>query len=77
MEKSKFVIQSVANIVWGWPQFFPLMVFILLGSGIYITFKLRWIQLFKLFHSINAVRGKYNNPNDPGDITHFQTNGIY
>lgn len=73
MEQFKFVIQSVANIVWGWPKLFPLMVFILLGSGIYITFKLRWIQLFKLFHSINAVSGKYNNPNDPGDITHFQT----
>ncbi|RPH97527.1 MAG: alanine:cation symporter family protein [Calditrichaeota bacterium] len=49
------------------------MVLILLGSGIYITFRLKWIQLFKVWHSIDAVRGKFNDPHDPGDITHFQT----
>ncbi len=73
MEQVRNVIQAAAGVVWGWPPFFPLMVLILLGTGIFVTFRLRWIQLFHLGHSIDAVRGKYNDPNDPGDITHFQT----
>ncbi|MDZ7370499.1 MAG: sodium:alanine symporter family protein [candidate division KSB1 bacterium] len=73
MEQIKDFIQGLASIVWGWPSFFPLMVLILLGTGIYVTFRLKWIQLSKLGHSIHAVLGKYSNPNDPGDITHFQT----
>ena len=73
MEQIKTFIQSAAGVVWGWPQFFPLMVLMLLGSGIYVTFRLRWIQLFNLRHSIDAVRGKYSDPHDPGDISHFET----
>ena len=62
----------VSSIVWGWPQIMPLMVIILLGTGIFITLRLRWIQLFRLSHSWNVLRGKYDNPEDDGDINHFQ-----
>ncbi|MBN1561153.1 alanine:cation symporter family protein [candidate division KSB1 bacterium] len=50
----------------------PLMVVILLGTGIYITARLRFIQLFKTRHAIAVIRGKYDNPDDAGDIIHFQ-----
>ncbi len=48
------------------------LIFILLGSGLFITFRLRWIQIRKLGHSLDVVLGKYDDPDDEGDVTHFQ-----
>jgi len=72
MERVNDFIQSIVGIVWGWPELMPLMVVILLGAGIFITFRLRFIQLFKTGHAIKVITGKYDNPNDDGDINHFQ-----
>lgn len=72
MESIRQFIQSAVDIVWGWPELLPLMVVILLGTGIYITFRMRWIQLFKVGHAIDVIRGKYDNVKDEGDINHFQ-----
>ncbi len=72
MDAVNNVIQTLSGIVWGWPQIMPLMVVMLLGTGIFITLRLRWIQLFKLKHAWNVIRGKYDNPLDEGDINHFQ-----
>ncbi len=72
MEAVNNVIQALSGIVWGWPHIMPLMVVMLLGTGIFITLRLRWIQLFKLKHAWNVIRGKYDNPMDEGDINHFQ-----
>ena len=72
MESIREFIQSIADVVWGWPELLPLMVFILLGTGIFITMKLRWIQLFKIPHAIRVLTGKYDKEEDAGDINHFQ-----
>jgi len=72
MEQVKEFIQSIVDIVWGWPKLLPLMVVILLGSGIFITLRLRFIQLFQVRHAIDVIRGKYDNIKDDGDINHFQ-----
>ena len=72
MEKVNDFIQSLVGIVWGWPELMPLMVVILLGTGIFITIRLRFIQLFKTRHAIQVISGKYDNPEDEGDINHFQ-----
>ncbi|UCH11713.1 MAG: sodium:alanine symporter family protein, partial [Fidelibacterota bacterium] len=48
------------------------LLFILLGTGFFVSFSLRWIQVRKLKHSFDVVGGKYDNPADEGDITHFQ-----
>ncbi len=44
----------------------------LVGTGIYLTLRMRFIQIRKLKHSWNIIRGVYDDPNDAGDITHFQ-----
>jgi AGCS family alanine or glycine:cation symporter len=72
MESIRIFIQSIADTVWGWPEIMPLMVVILLGTGIFITFRLRWIQLFKTSHAFKVLRGKYDKEEDAGDINHFQ-----
>ncbi|NBV31463.1 MAG: sodium:alanine symporter family protein, partial [Bacteroidetes bacterium] len=48
------------------------MVVILLLFGVFITVRLGFIQLTKLGHGLKVVRGAYDDPNDEGDINHFQ-----
>lgn len=50
---------------------YPLLI-MLLGTGIFLTVRLGFIQFRRLGHGIAVTRGKYDDPNDPGDVTHFQ-----
>ena len=50
----------------------PVLVIMLLGTGIWLTIRLGFIQLRKLGHGIAVTSGKYDDPNKPGDVTHFQ-----
>jgi AGCS family alanine or glycine:cation symporter len=53
--------------VWGLP-----LVLLLVGTGIYLTIAMGFPQVRGFMHAIRVVRGKYDNPNDPGEISHFQ-----
>ncbi|MFW6039684.1 MAG: alanine/glycine:cation symporter family protein, partial [Gemmatimonadota bacterium] len=50
----------------------PFMVILLLGAGIYLTFRLGFIQLRRLGHGFGVTSGKYDDPDEPGDVSHFQ-----
>ena len=50
----------------------PLIVAVLLAGGIYYSFFFGWISLRGIRHSIDVIRGCYDNPDDPGEISHFQ-----
>ncbi|HIA04711.1 MAG TPA: alanine:cation symporter family protein, partial [Myxococcales bacterium] len=50
----------------------PLIVLVLLLGGIFFTFYHRWINIRAFRHAIAVTRGQYDNPNDPGEISHFQ-----
>ncbi len=50
----------------------PLIVMVLLVGGIYYSFFFGWISLRGLRHSIDVLRGRYDNPDSPGEISHFQ-----
>ncbi len=50
----------------------PFMVIILLGIGFYLTVRLGFIQVTQLGHGIAVATGRYDNPEDEGDVTHFQ-----
>ena len=60
--------------VWSFPakRAVPLMVFALVGTGIYSTFKLGFPQIKYLRHGIDVTRGIYDDPNDDGDLNHFR-----
>ena len=47
-------------------------VFLLLGTGIFFTFYLRFPQIRFFGHALRIVRGKYDKDTDIGDATHFQ-----
>ncbi len=58
---------AFADFVWGTP-----LLILLLGGGIFFTFYSRFIPFRYLKHSITIIRGKYDNPDEPGQISHFQ-----
>ena len=50
---------------------YPLLV-MLLGTGIFLTIRLGFIQFRRLGHGLAVTMGKYDDPDDPGDVSHFQ-----
>jgi len=51
---------------------FPLIVLILLLGALIFTFYFKFINIRGFKHAIDIVKGKYDNPNDTGQISHFQ-----
>lgn len=47
-------------------------VILLLGTGIFFTFYLRFPQIRYFRHALDVVRGKYDHHLDVGDTSHFQ-----
>ena len=55
-----------ANFVWGTP-----LLILLLGGGMFFMVYSRFLP-FKFFgHAINVLRGKYDDPGEEGEISHF------
>ena len=50
----------------------PFMVIILVGTGIFITILLGFPQLRYFWHGVKVTMGKYDDPNDAGDLNHFR-----
>lgn len=63
---STFLSDAVA-FIWG-----PPLLVLLLGGGFFLLVYSRFLPFRFLRHAINVLRGKYDNPNDPGEISHFQ-----
>ena len=51
---------------------FPLIVLVLLAGGLIFTFYFKFINIRGFSHAISIVKGKYDNPDDIGQISHFQ-----
>jgi alanine or glycine:cation symporter, AGCS family len=59
---------KLSGLLWGsW-----ITLAVLLGVGLYLTLKLKFIQIRGFSHSLSIIRGKYANKDDPGEVTHFQ-----
>ena len=67
MESVNSALEKMVGMVWGLP-----MVFLLVGTGILLTIVLGVPQIKGFLHAIQVVRGKYDDPDDPGEISHFQ-----
>ncbi|HUF75317.1 MAG TPA: sodium:alanine symporter family protein [Longimicrobiales bacterium] len=64
-----YVVQVGINV--GGEQV-PFMVILLLGTGFYLTLRTGFVQIRKLGHGFATTTGKYDDPDDPGDVSHFQ-----
>ena len=58
--------------VWLWPEKAPLLAVILLGTGLFVTVRLGFVQVRGFKHAIAITMGKYDNPDDEGDLKHYQ-----
>jgi len=58
---------TIAGYVWGMPA-----IILLVGTGLYLTFTLRFIQFRGFRHAWDLISGKYDKSDDPGEVTHFQ-----
>ncbi|MCW9713859.1 alanine:cation symporter family protein [Aliifodinibius salicampi] len=53
--------------MWGMP-----LVYLLVGGGLFFMVYSRFAPFKFFFHALEILRGKYDNPDDPGDISHFE-----
>ena len=53
-------------------QVVPLKVIALLGAGLFLTVRLGFVQFRHLAHGFAVASGRYDDPNQPGDVSHFQ-----
>src|SRR5690554_5363566 len=68
-------VKSLEYAVWSWPEIggeLSLIVMALLGVGIFLTLRLAFVQLRHVWHGIMVTTGRYDDPNEPGDVPHFQ-----
>ncbi|RLD27911.1 MAG: sodium/alanine symporter [Bacteroidetes bacterium] len=67
MDKLDQLIADFASFVWGLP-----LIILLIGGGLYLLILSRFLPFRYIGHAIQVLRGKYDDPDDPGQISHFQ-----
>ena len=50
----------------------PFVLIWLLAGAIFFTFYFKFINIRGFGHALDVVRGKYDDPNDAGEVSHFQ-----
>ena len=58
---------TTVDYAWGLP-----LIILLIGGGLYFTIRGGFLPMRRVGHAIQILRGKYDNPDDPGEISHFQ-----
>ena len=66
MQLMEKIIIGFADAAWG-----PWLLVLLLGGGAFFLCYSRFLPFRYIRHAINILRGKYDDPSDPGDISHF------
>ena len=61
------LITRVDDFIWG-----PPLSALLGGTGLYLTIRLGLIQIRGFAHAFRVITGKYDNPDDPGEVSHFR-----
>ena len=50
----------------------PIVVLWLVFGGIYFSFRMKFVNVRAFRHAIRIIRGKFDNPDSPGEVSHFQ-----
>lgn len=77
MEALEHLVESINSLIWsaGIPvgdETIPFIVIALLGVGFFLTLRLGLVQFRRLGHGFAVATGRYDDPDDPGDVSHFQ-----
>ncbi len=69
----KYLVTPIATIFFfDFGTGVPFIVIWLLAGGLFLTLRMGFINIRAFRHAINLTRGLYDNPNEPGEVTHFQ-----
>jgi AGCS family alanine or glycine:cation symporter len=58
---------GAVDVAWGIP-----LVVLLISAGLYFTIAGKFLPFRAVGHAIAILRGKYDDPDDPGEISHFR-----
>ncbi len=61
------ILDSFNRFAWGVP-----MIVLLVGTGLYLSLRFGLIQIRGFRHGVDVLRGHYDDPDDPGEISHFR-----
>jgi AGCS family alanine or glycine:cation symporter len=61
------IITGFSDLAWGTP-----LLVLLLGGGLFFLVYSRMLPFRYFRHAIAIIRGKYDNPDEPGQINHYQ-----
>jgi len=67
MERLHELLNTLDGFIWGWTT-----IALLVGTGLYLTARLLFVQVRHLGHAIACVLGKYDQPHEKGDVSHFK-----
>lgn len=67
MQQLDQLLSEFSSLAWGLP-----LLILLIGGGTYLLILSRFLPFRYFGHAIQVLRGKYDDPNDPGQISHFQ-----
>lgn len=67
MENIAKLIDTVNGFVWGY-----FLMFLIVGTGLYLTFRMRFVQIRFFGHAWSLITGKWDKHDDAGEISHFQ-----
>ncbi len=61
------ILDKIDGFVWGVP-----MLVLLVGTGVFISLFLKFVQFRHFGYAWKLISGKFDNPDDEGEVTHFQ-----
>ena len=67
IEKIGQLIIKISDGIWGAP-----ILILLLGGGLYFLVYSRLAPLRYIGHALGILTGKYDDPNEPGQLRHYQ-----
>lgn len=67
MEQLNKILAEFSSLAWGLP-----LLILLIGGGLYLLIRSRFLPFRHIGHAIGVLRGRYDDPNDAGEISHFQ-----
>jgi len=67
MKTVDHLIAEFSSLAWGLP-----LLLLLVGGGLYLLIRSRFLPFTLFLHALQVLRGKYDDPNDLGEISHFK-----
>lgn len=67
MEQLESIMSAISDFIWG-----PVLLVLIVGTGIYLTVRLGFLQLRMLPYALKLVFSKNQDKTSKGDISHFE-----